>query len=421
MWSLVQVLVARRSGPGRRRALTERACASAGPTRGGRLHALDQSWLIGLLALVVGALVALGRLVIFAHGDPTWFIVAGRKYSGGITHYHKVHLFPANGYGGEFFYRLALGPLHLGTRAFGITFDYAYRAQRIGYPVLAWLLVAGRGSLVPWSLIAVNVLCLGALGWVSGAIAKDSGRHAAYGLLLVGFWGYMFSLSRDTAEIPAAAFMLAGLLALRRRRPWLAALAFGASVLTRETVLVVVAAVGLHHIWTRLRRGRTEEYPGFGAYAAWIAPGAAFLAWQAVVKARGGHLASRSDLAHNLGLPFVGIASALWRDALAVDQPPAYRDLAELIVFGALVLWAARCLRQSSNPAREKLALGLMAGLVVSLAPVNLVNRASQRSLDQLFLLASLVLLGSSRRLRSLGFAVALIWLVLAAHVVVVY
>lgn len=92
----------------------------------------------------------------------------------------------------------------------------------------------GRASLVPWTLIVVNVLSLGALGLVGGGLAHESERHAFAGLLLPGFWGCPFSLARDTAEIVAAAFAMSALLALRRGRPWWAAVLLSAGVLTRR-------------------------------------------------------------------------------------------------------------------------------------------------------------------------------------------
>ena len=60
-----------------------------------------------------------------------------------------------------------------------------------------------------------------------------------------GYFGLITSLSRDTAEPLAAACLLAGLLAVRARRPVLAAVLLAYGALTRETVMVAVAAIAL--------------------------------------------------------------------------------------------------------------------------------------------------------------------------------
>ena len=71
--------------------------------------------------------------------------------------------------------------------------------------------------------MVANVAAIGALGYLGAMIARQGGRHAAWGLLLPGYFGLVTSLSRDTAEPVDAAFLVAGLLAIRARRPALAA------------------------------------------------------------------------------------------------------------------------------------------------------------------------------------------------------
>ena len=83
-------------------------------------------------------------------------------------------------------------------------------------------ITTGPGG-VPYMLVAVNVAALTALAALGAVIARQGGRHAAWGLLLPAYFGLVTSLSRDTAEPVAAAFLVAGLLAIRARRPVLAA------------------------------------------------------------------------------------------------------------------------------------------------------------------------------------------------------
>ena len=70
---------------------------------------------------------------------------------------------------------------------------------------------------MPWALIGINVIAATAVGGLSGALARSSGRHAAWGLLLALYPGFVYSLSLDTSELVAAAFLLAALLSLRRQ------------------------------------------------------------------------------------------------------------------------------------------------------------------------------------------------------------
>src|SRR5690606_24989162 len=131
------------------------------------------------------------------------------------------------------------------SREFGIEFSPPeYRHQRIAYPALAWLLAGGgREGLTPWSLVVVNLVAGAAMAGLAARLALDAGRTAWLGLVPAAWAGYLIGLSLDLAEVVAGAFLLAALLALRRRRWAYAAVALTGGALTRETGLVLVAAV----------------------------------------------------------------------------------------------------------------------------------------------------------------------------------
>ncbi len=150
-------------------------------------------------------------------------------------------------------------------------------------------------------LVAVNIAAIGALGWLGARFALDGGRHALVGLLVPGYFGLITSLSRDTAEPLAAALLLAGLLAVRARRPGLAAcfLAYGA--LTRETVMVAVATIAILRVIGVLR-GRVR--PGRDDLT-WVIPAVVFTAWEAVVKLATGSIPLLADGGRNAGAPFI--------------------------------------------------------------------------------------------------------------------
>ena len=185
-------------------------------------------------AIAVGAAICFVflRLEFFAHGDLTRFIDTGRSFVNPTRTPRNLTIVPGGGYDGEFYYRLALDPANLHRTAFGITFDNASRVQRITYSTIAWLVSGGgRVAAVPWALVTVNVLGLGAIGWFSGMIARDAKRPAVYGLLVAGYFGFLFTLGSDLTEITAATFLLAGIVALRRERPILAGLLLAAAAL----------------------------------------------------------------------------------------------------------------------------------------------------------------------------------------------
>ena len=117
---------------------------------------------------MLAAAFVVARLAVVAHGDITRFIDVGSAFA--LVHHvpHGITIVPGGGYDGQFYYRLALDPANLHRTAYGITLDNGYRIQRITYPVLAWLLAAGQQAAVPYSLVAVNVVALGALAWLGG-------------------------------------------------------------------------------------------------------------------------------------------------------------------------------------------------------------------------------------------------------------
>ena len=179
----------------------------------------DRPAVTGLITLLAATGFVLARWDEWSRRNIGRFILIGQHFA------HPAQLPPGMplraqyGYDGQFYYRLAINPLNFHHTAYGITVDQAYRFMRIGYPVITWLVSFGQRSLVPYMLVAVNVAAIGALGYLGARIAGQGGRHAAWGLLLPGYFGLVTSLCRDTAEPVAVAFLVAGLLAVRARRP----------------------------------------------------------------------------------------------------------------------------------------------------------------------------------------------------------
>jgi hypothetical protein len=136
----------------------------------------------GVLAFLGWLGYALARWQVWAKGHLSLFIMAGHGYTHRGQLPHGLLLDPSAGYDGQFYYRLALDPAHWSKTAFGITMDQSYRFTRIGYPVLAWLVSVGQHQLVPVALVSINLAGVAVMAFLGGIFARDSGRHALWGL-----------------------------------------------------------------------------------------------------------------------------------------------------------------------------------------------------------------------------------------------
>jgi hypothetical protein len=87
-----------------------------------------------------------------------------------------------------------LNPFNWHKTAYDITMDYNYRYTRIGYPVVGWIVSLGQHHLVPFALVAINLICVAIIGWLGGKFARESGRHALWGLLFVAYFGLIVAL-----------------------------------------------------------------------------------------------------------------------------------------------------------------------------------------------------------------------------------
>jgi hypothetical protein len=358
----------------------------------------NQPALAGLIAMLAAFAFTLARWQTWAQGSISRFILVGRHFSRPSQLPHGIPVAPTYGYDGQFFYRLALNPLNFHRTAYGITMDRPYRYMRIGYPALTWLVSLGQHFLVPIMLVAVNIAAIGALGYLGALFAVGGGRHALAGLLMPGYFGLITSLSRDTAEPLAAVCLLAGLLAVRARRPVLAAALLAYGVLTRETVMVAVAALAIMRVIGILRR---RHGPGRDDLA-WAIPTAVFLAWQVVVKAATGSIPLLADGGRNAGAPFIAPFQALKSNLAHLNTNVFDRYdvwLLELAILACFAIAALLCLRSTNAPVHERLALVLYLVEICIVTPSTWGSLdADLRSFIEVYLLAVIILLGTPRR-----------------------
>lgn len=355
------------------------------------------------------------RYAFVARHNITRFIFAGRDFVNPAEAPKGLFVFPGTGYDGQFYYRIALNPANLDRTAYGITLDNIWRVQRIGYPVLAWLAAAGQHDLVPYSEVAVNIAALGVMAWFGAVIARDSGRHAVWGLLPAAFFGFVFSLGRDLPEIVASTFVLGGLVALRRDQTVSAGLLFAGAVLSVETTLDVVIAIALAFLGEIvLGRRRLCQRD-----AAWLVPCVAFAAWQIVGWAATGRLPLRADSQANIGLPFVNMVGAVRHYLLLLPSEHAALWLGQLVVLAVVVGTAGWSLFHPGVRTWERTAWFIALIVVLCLARGIWYGKADFRGYEDLYLLSTVALLASRRRLWLVGAMVALAFGVTFAHRVV--
>jgi hypothetical protein len=342
---------------------------------------------------------ALARWQVWAKGHLSLFIMAGHTYTHGARLPPGLLLVPSAGYDGQFYYRLALDPVNWSKTAYGITMDQSYRYTRIGYPVLAWLASLGQHQFVPVVLVAINLLAVAAMAFLGGMFARESGRHALWGLAFAAYFGLVISVGRDTAEPLAEACMLGGLLAYRRNRPLLATVAFTVGAITRETILLAPAAIAVTRLVAMARR---RARPGL-ADLTWLVPACAYglveLAVNFVVKGEFPLLANGN---RNLAVPFTAMIDALKYDIRHINTAhlsPIDISLLEYATLGIFVLAGLAVLLVTTAPTHERLAFVffvLQLGLLSSQIWTS--TFGDGRSLIEPYLMALILLFATPRQ-----------------------
>lgn len=378
-------------------------------------------WLVALVVVLLASSFVAARWQVAADQQVGAFVYAGDDFASDADPPDGLPLVEGTGYDGQFFWRLGNDPFVLDqSHHEGLLIDTPYRTQRLGYPMLAWLLTAGGRGSVSWALVVINVGALAALGALGALEARRRGHTGWLGLSVASVPAFLYSLSRDLSEPMACALLLAAVLALRRERWGWAAAAFSLAVLTREQIVVVVGVYGLVRLWTLLRARRT---PG-AADLPWLVPAAAFLLLQGWLWAAGGTVPVLEGSGSNLAVPFTDVVPAArqWLNALpGVGYPRVgglplpvvveqVRAIPEALLLSTLVLVAL--LARLPRPWQwERAAVALMAALAVSFATIVWENPADLRTTADLAVLCWAIVLaaGSRRTLLVLGVATPLV------------
>lgn len=201
------------------------------------------------------------------------------------------------GYDGQFYYVLARDPLLLNAATLSNLGGETFRAGRIGYPLLARVASEITGVTLPVALVAVNVAVILLLVAVFSWYAARRGWSRWWALVLGLFPGFLFATLRDLTDPLATVAGVLALLAWSRERRWPACALLTVAVLTREVMVLAVAAVFIDTVlqaWRQrrepgaVRRLVSDLIPGV------VIPAVALAGWQAYIAFRNGGIAHQA-------------------------------------------------------------------------------------------------------------------------------
>lgn len=199
--------------------------------------------------LVVGAFLALllaAQLAAY-HGHVSGLIIFGHHQLADTHPPAGTPILSPEGYDGQLYWIQAHDPLLL-RRSTIASLAHAYPGyflQRPAYPALAFLLALGQASVLPWSMLVINVICLLALTAAVSRWAVARGRSPWWGAVIGLMPGVLMPVLRDLSDVLAITAMLGGLLAWRVNRRWTAAGLLSIAVLAREPMTLAVVAITL--------------------------------------------------------------------------------------------------------------------------------------------------------------------------------
>lgn len=239
--------------------------------------------------------------------DVSRFITAGDLFVNASQLDAPVHILPDSaGYDGQFYYRLAIDPFTRQPFDHGVSLDNPpFRMQRIGYPLIIWLL-SGRGATIeaiPWLMVLVNLIAVVVIAVLGAKMVAQFQQPPAWGLLLAFYPGLVASLSRNLTECVALAFALAAINSAQSKRHLAAGLLGAFAVLCRETTLLILVGFGVMQL-LEIRRWKI-------AWVWYLLPLIAFLVWQAFL-AHWWSQPPHSGGLQDLGTPFAGYLRLLW-------------------------------------------------------------------------------------------------------------
>lgn len=267
-------------------------------------------WMVVTTLCIIYVAIVLGR----NGGDPLTLVTIGTRFSQGIAD-------GTEGYDGQFVYYIARDP---STAAHYLDVP-AYRFQRILLPISGRALAVGQVALIPWVLLAINLISLAGGTWLLEQLLEQR-RASRWYALTYGLTVGIFASVRLSLSEPLAYCLVLGGITLAERERWTwSAVIFALAALAKETTLLFAAGYVLYLLVQRCWRiaalvGTVSVLP--------------FIIWQLILRSylgtfgigSGGALATSFEL-----IPFAGVARIL------TDTPPQSHG-GLLIVFGAILI-----------------------------------------------------------------------------------
>jgi hypothetical protein len=169
-----------------------------------------------------------------------------KSHSSSVIKLDRHYTYPggASGYDGQYFYFIAVDPLH----ARYYMDNAGHRYTKILYPAAAGLPAFGRASLVPYTLILINWLAIAGTAGLLALWLRRKGASPWFALIYALCPGVWVSFQRDLTE-PLSYGLVALAVYLydfggRYRAVW-SGLAFAGAVLTRDKAAIFAAVYGL--------------------------------------------------------------------------------------------------------------------------------------------------------------------------------
>lgn len=294
-------------------------------------------------------LVACGFYLAAYRGDPSAFVHFGSEMALELAHARavlgEVQTPNEDGHDGVSFWTLARDPLLLEPEdAQRFTDRPQYRAQRIGYPMLAapWRLLGERALL--WGLLLTNLVAVFAGGYASARLARALGMPERASLAFAMNPGVFLAVLFDLSDAVALLFVVCTALAMVRGRVGWAVVASTAAALTKEPTLFATAALAASYPWGVRGAGGAPLRP-LGVRARMlvaVVPVVACGLWAVYVRAR---LGWRSAPIEEFDVPLAGYLDAwrrYWAPARAYGE--AALSTAVLLTGAAIVVrfWRRR-------------------------------------------------------------------------------
>jgi len=235
-----------------------------------------------LILIAVMLLFTIARYINLG-SDITSFIVAGDRSVD-----QEVHPYPlkvaknSQGYDGQKFYHLALNPFDTKADEFGIRTNLPYRKQRILYPLTAHLLAMTNHTLVPYAMVAVNLLSFFFFLLVANRFIRSLNASVNSLFLFAVLPALYIALARDLAEVMALMFLMLSLLAVHRKNIWLYAVAASCAILTREESILVVFPASIYMVLVLFQKEGGLKSK-FGYYVLAIVPLIVFVTWKSFI------------------------------------------------------------------------------------------------------------------------------------------